>query len=66
MQELLVPSLVVLSLDRYPRYSVSMAQNQDLRALTFKPAFRNLMRTLCSLARWLSRLPLEMHKRSSR
>ncbi len=57
---------LIPSLDNvYVRYSVSMAQKQDLRTLTFKPAFCNLMKTLHNLARWSSKLPLEMHNRSS-
>jgi hypothetical protein len=49
----------------YPRYSVSVAQNNDLCALTFSRASRNPMKTLFSLLRWSSRLPLVMHNRSS-
>jgi hypothetical protein len=49
----------------YPRYYVSVAQNDDLHALTFSCASCNLIKTLISLLRWSSRLPLVVHNRSS-
>jgi hypothetical protein len=49
----------------YPRYSVSVAQNDYLRALTFSCASRSLIKSLFSLLIWSSRLPLVMHNKSS-
>jgi hypothetical protein len=56
----LIPSRV----NTYPRYS-SVAQNYDLCALAFSHASHNLIKTIFSLLRWSSRLPLVLHNRSS-
>ena len=46
----------------YPMYSVSVALNDNVHALTFSHASHNLIKTLFSLLRWSSSNFLENHR----
>ena len=56
----LIPSVV----STYSRYSVSLAQNLDFWAFTFRPTSRSLVSPSLSFSRWSSRLAHVIHNKS--